>query len=253
MSTTGRIHVGTSGYVYGDWRGILYPRGLGSARWLPRYAEAFGTLELNATFYRLPVPGSARRWRDCTPPSFVFAAKGSRFLTHMKRLKDTDLGLRRYYERVGPLGDKLAVVLWQLPPQMNKPDLGRLDAFLAAQPRGPRQAFEFRDEAWYTPEVCDVLDRHHAAFCEHDLIARRPPRITGGFRYVRFHGTHETKKYHGRYGAARLRPWARDLARWRDGGGSAFVYFNNDWEGAALYDARELSARLDQRVPLELP
>lgn len=248
----GRLHVGTSGYVYKDWRGILYPPGVACSRWLGRYAEAFSTLELNATFYRLPTPGSAERWRDCTPPSFLFAAKGSRFLTHMKRLKDTELGLRRYYERVGPLADKLAVVLWQLPPQM-KPDVGRLDAFLAAQPAGPRQAVEFRNEAWYTREVCDCLDRRGAAFCEHDLVGLRPPRLTGGFRYVRFHGTDETRKYHGRYGAERLRPYARSLARWRDGGGTAFVYFNNDWEGAALYDARELSAQLDQRVPVELP
>ncbi len=249
---TGKIHVGTSGYVYDDWRGVFYPRGLPASRWLARYAEAFGTLELNATFYRLPTPGSAERWRDATPPGFLFAAKGSRFLTHMKRLKDVELGLKRYYERVGPLGDKLAVVLWQLPPQM-KPDIGRLDAFLAAQPKGHRHAVEFRNEAWYTREVCACLDRRAAAFCEHDLVDKRPPRLTGAFRYVRFHGTDETRKYHGRYGAERLRPWERSLSRWREGGADAFVYFNNDREGAALYDARELSGQLDLRVPLELP
>lgn len=183
-----RIRVGTSGYVYRHWKGVLYPTGLPTPRWLARYAEAFSTVELNATFYRLPPAGAAARWRDETPAGFEFAAKGSRFLTHMKRLTDTGLGVRRFFARLRGLGVKLTVVLWQLPPQMKRVDLDRLDAFLAALPKRVRHVFEFRDEAWYLAEVCDVLDAHGAAFCEHDIVAKRPPRPTGGFRYLRFHG-----------------------------------------------------------------
>lgn len=250
----GSILVGTSGYSYKDWRGLLFPKGLPARAWLERYARAFSTLELNATFYRLPEPASVRRWRDETPPGFRFAAKGSRFLTHMKRLTDTTLGLRRFYDRASLLGGKLDVVLWQLPPQMTKPDVGRLDAFLEAQPSGPRQAVEFRSEAWYTREVCACLDRRGAAFCEHDLIARKPPSLTGGFRYLRFHGPRAlVEKYHHRYGADALAPHARSLARWRARGADAYAYFNNDFQGAALYDARDLSRLLGRPLRLELP
>lgn len=241
----GRILVGTSGYVYRDWKETFY-KGVPSRAWLERYARAFDTVELNGTFYRLPPPGSAERWRSQVPGGFVFAAKGSRFLTHMKRLREPEKGLSRYYERVDPLGAALEVLLWQLPPQMSRPDLPRLDAFLAAQPPGRRHAVEFRSEAWYTREVCDLLDARGAAFCEHDLVPARPPRLTGGFRYIRFHGSEPLKrKYHGRYGRARLRPWARDLAAYD---GDAYVYFNNDWHGAALDDARGLKELLGERL-----
>lgn len=247
----GRIHLGTSGYVYRDWRGLLYPPRLAARRWLRRYCDVFDTVELNATFYRLPSPETVDRWREGSPPGFRFAVKGSRFLTHMKRLTDTTRGLERFYERAGRLGEKLAVVLWQLPPQMKRPDLERLDNFLKAQPKGPRQAVEFRDPAWYTEDVCRVLDARAAAFCEHDLVGRPPPRPTGGFRYLRFHGA--TGKYRGRYGEQALEPYARDLARWQGSGKDAFVFFNNDTLGAALYDARELGRLLGAPLPLELP
>jgi uncharacterized protein YecE (DUF72 family) len=244
-SEAGRLLIGTSGYVYRHWREVLYPRGLPPARWLPRYAEVFDTVELNNTFYRLPPLGAARRWRDETPPGFVFAAKGSRFLTHMKRLTDTGAGVRRFFARVRSLKEKLAVVLWQLPPQMKRVDLERLDAFLAALPLRVRHACEFRDAAWYTGEVCDVLDAHAVAFCEHDIVTRQPPRATGGFRYLRFHG--RAARYAGRYGREALAGPARQLAEWRDQGRDAFVYFNNDWQGHAVLDALELRALLERR------
>lgn len=241
----GRLHIGTSGFVYRDWRGLLYPERLPAARWLPRYAERFSTVELNATFYRLPSIEAVERWRATTPKGFVFAAKGSRYLTHMKRLTDVAQGLGRYFERIAPLREKLAVVLWQLPPQMNRPDPERLDAFLRAAPGQVRHAFEFRDAAWYVDEVCAVLDAHRAAFVEHDLVPLDPPRATGGFRYLRFHGT--TGKYQGRYGAERLAPLAESLVRWKRRG-DVFAYFNNDRHGHALFDATALQA-LTSGVP----
>jgi uncharacterized protein YecE (DUF72 family) len=240
----GRVLIGTSGFVYQHWRGVLYPKELPQRLWLARYASEFPTLELNATFYRLPLPEAVARWRDGTPAEFVFAAKGSRFLTHMKRLLDPEPGLARYFAPVGRLGHKLAVVLWQLPPRW-RADPQRLDAFLAALPRRIRHAVEFRDESWYDEAICEVLDRHRAAFCEHDLVARAPPRLTGGFRYLRFHG--KTGKYRGRYGAEALAPVARDLARFA-GRGDAFVYFNNDVGGHAVHDARDLIAMLPERL-----
>lgn len=240
----GRVLVGTSGFVYQHWRGILYEEDLPQRLWLPRYAREFPTVELNATFYRLPRAEAVQRWRVETPSGFVFAAKGSRYLTHMKRLLDPSPGLERYFEPVSLLRRKLAVVLWQLPPRW-RANPERLDAFLAALPRRWRYAVEFRDESWYAPEICDVLDRHGAAFCEHDLIPLRPPRLTGGFRYLRFHG--HAGKYSGRYGAEALAPHARGLSRFA-AQGDAFVYFNNDAAGHAVHDARDLIAMLPERV-----
>ena len=242
----GHVLVGTSGFVYAHWRGVLYPPGLPQRRWLTCYASEFGTVELNNTFYRLPRSEAVDRWRVETPPGFVFAAKGSRFLTHLKRLLDPAPALARYFEPVARLGTKLAVVLWQLPPG-SKANLDRLEAFLSVLPHahGLRHAFEFRDESWYQPAVCDLLDAHGTAFCEHDLVGRPPPRLTGDFRYLRFHG--HTGKYRGRYGPAALAPWARDLARFARHG-DAFVYFNNDAGGHAVHDARDLLSLLPPRV-----
>lgn len=234
------IHLGTSGYVYDHWRHIFYPRGLPTKRWLDHYARIFRTVELNATFYRLPSEDAVDGWRMGTPPAFRFAAKGSRYLTHMKRLLDPGAGIDKYFERISRLGRKLAVVLWQLPPQMKKADPARLRNFLEKLPRkGPKYAFEFRSDAWYRADICDLLDEYGAAFCEHDLVAVAPPRITGGFRYLRFHGA--TGKYRGRYGKAGLKPVARSLLRSRQ---DCYVYFNNDLSGHALRDAMDLAELL---------
>lgn len=227
------LRIGTSGYQYRHWRGVLYPEGLAQKDWLPHYARHFDTVELNATFYRLPTPEAVQRWRAAVPPRFTFAVKGSRYLTHMKRLLDSGEGLTRFFGPLSRLGTKLGPVLWQLPPRF-APDLERLDRFLSRLPPG-RHAVEFRDEAWYADAVCDVLERHGAAFCEHDRVARAPPRLTGGWRYVRFHGP--AGGYTGRYGPERLRPWAEDLLAWAAAGRAAWVYFNNDLGGHAVHDA----------------
>jgi uncharacterized protein YecE (DUF72 family) len=239
------IRVGTSGFQYRHWRGVLYPPGLPARAWLARYAAFFDTVELNATFYRLPTTVAADRWRAGVPRGFLFAVKGSRYLTHLKRLREVGVGLERFFAPVSHLGPKLGPVLWQLPPQF-APDLARLDEFLSRLPPC-RHALEFRDPAWYTEQTCEVLDRHGAAFCEHDRVERRPPRATGGFRYVRFHGT--TGHYHGRYGPSVLRGWAEELLAWAHGARDAFVYFNNDLGGAAVHDALDLLAALGEDRP----
>ncbi len=237
------IQVGTSGYSDPHWRGILYPVSMPVSHWLERYASVFSTVELNATFYKLPTPRAVERWRATTPEGFVFACKGSQYLTHRKRLRDAGQGLKRYFDVIEGLKEKLGPVLFQLPPQMSRPDTDRLAAFLAELPEGHRYAFEFRHPAWYTSEVCALLDEYGIAFCEHDLLPMGPPRLTGSFRYLRFHGA--LAKYEGRYGKAALLPVASDLVRTDRQGMGAWVYFNNDAFGHALFDARDLSELLD--------
>lgn len=236
--------MGTSGYAYRHWRGVLYPPGLPQKRWLEHYAARYPTVELNATFYRLPTASAVEGWRARVPPSFRFACKGSRFLTHMKRLADTSTGLERFFTPVRGLETQLAVVLWQLPPQMDRPDAGRLESFAQALPRDVRHAFEFRDAAWYVPAVARVLSAHGIALCEHDLLPPVPPRARPDvpFRYLRFHGA--GVRYGGSYGRSGLAPVARDLDAWRRSGGDAFVYFNNDIGGGAVHDADALTALL---------
>ena len=246
-----RILVGTSGYLYRHWRGVLYPPGLGTTRWLRQYADLFPTLELNTTFYRLATAAAAARWRETTPPGFVFVAKGSRYITHMKKLKDPGEALDRFFAPLEPLRPKLAVVLWQLPPRLEVDALPRLDAFLTALPRGVQYAVEFREPSWYLDETCAVLDAHGAAFCEHDLVPLAPPRLTGGFRYLRFHGA--GARYGGRYGAEALAPVARDLLRTRRRGMDAHVFFNNDIGGHAVHDALTLRAALGETMRLDTP
>jgi uncharacterized protein YecE (DUF72 family) len=243
------IRLGTSGFSYPDWKHLLY-EGVPQRKWLEHYAQVFRTVELNATFYRLPAEKTVDRWREETPGGFLFACKGSRYLTHMKRLTDEGPGIRRFFDKVDRLKQKLGPILWQLPPTLKKANLELLESYLSRLPKGRRHVFEFRAEDWYREEVCRVLDRHGAAFCEHDLVGRLPPRTTGGFRYIRFHGA--GARYSGRYKKKALEPWARDLESWSAQGRDAFVYFNNDQFGHALMDALDFSELLDQPVPLEL-
>jgi uncharacterized protein YecE (DUF72 family) len=246
------IRVGTSGYVYKHWKDLLYA-GIPARGWFDRFTQVFDTVELNTTFYRLPTASMVDGWRENAPEGFLFACKGSRYLTHLKRLKEAGQGLDRYFELILRLGEKLGPVLWQLPPQMNRQDLPRLEAFLLALPKERRggtradggsaailHAVEFRSAAWYTDECCALLDRYGAAFCEHDLVDRAPPGHTGGFRYLRFHGA--TGKYQGRYGKRGLWRVASSLADYR---GSSFTYFNNDISGHAVHDALDLLELLD--------
>ena len=233
----GQVLVGTSGWVYPDWAGRLY-RGTPKSRWLQCYAEHFPAVEVNATFYRLPTVRAVSRWRDETPATFRFVVKGSRYLTHMKRLTDTADGLQRFFERVEPLGDRLDTVLWQLPPNMHL-DLERLDRFLSALPSWTRHAVEFRHPSWQQSETYTLLD-HHGAL----TVAVSGPQlpldrtITGGAAYVRFHGLETGYLYD--YTEDDLRPWAE----WLRMQSSGFAFFNNDVGGHAVENARQLTRML---------
>jgi uncharacterized protein YecE (DUF72 family) len=233
------IRVGTSGWHYRHWIGPFYPPGTRPEHLLGHYVRHFGSVELNNTFYRLPTPGAVVGWCDAVPAGFLFTAKGSRFLTHLKKLKDPGEGLRRYFEPLALLGEKLGPIVFQLPPRWRL-DLDRLRAFLAALPAGRRYAFEFRDESWFTAETYRLLERHGAALCLYDLAGRQAPvQLTVEFAYVRLHGP--GGPYQGSYGDEALAAWAGRMLGWRSSGISTYCYFDNDADGHAPKDALRLA------------
>jgi uncharacterized protein YecE (DUF72 family) len=235
------VRIGCSGWSYQHWRGSVYPASAREARWLELYAEWFDTVEVNATFYRLPERKTVARWAEATPPGFCFAVKTSRYLTHVKRLKDLRPGLERFLERIEPLREarKLGPLLWQLPPRFRRDDERLADA-LEALPPG-RHAFEFRDDSWFADEIYDLLGDHDAAL----VVADRAPRDaspwveTAGWSYLRFHNGRARR---GAYGRDALRTWAKRVEEAR---GDVYAYFNNDWEGFAVANARTLRRILD--------
>ncbi|MEK0083206.1 DUF72 domain-containing protein [Benzoatithermus flavus] len=224
----GTARVGTSGWTYPNWRGTFYPKGLKQADWLAWYAGRFDTVELNASFYRLPGPAMVARWAEIAPPGFLFAVKASRLLTHERRLAGCAEPLATFLERLAPLGDKLGPILFQLPPNL-RPDLPLLESFLAGLPPSLRCAFEFREPGWWTDPVLRLLDRADAAFVSFELAELRSPRIaTGSLAYVRLHG-HE-RRYRGSYPERALADWARWLEAERGNGRDVLVYFDNTAE-----------------------
>jgi uncharacterized protein YecE (DUF72 family) len=232
--------IGCSGWNYASWRhGVFYPERCPPRRWLAYYAERFDTVEVNATFYRLPTTSAVQGWADQTPDGFVFTVKASRYLTHVKRLRDLGPGLERFYERLEPLVDagKLGPVLWQLPPTFRRDD-ERLAAALRAFPPG-RHCVELRHESWFVPDVTALLREHGAAL----VIADRPEihrfqthELTTDWAFVRFH--HGTRGRRGNYSESELRAWAGRLRGWPTV--ETFAYFNNDWEGFAPRNAARL-------------
>jgi uncharacterized protein YecE (DUF72 family) len=239
----GRIRIGCSGWEYAHWRGDFYPAALPRARWLEHYAAAFDTVEINASFYRLPAERTVRAWRDRAPDGFLFALKASRFLTHMKKLKDPAAPLDLFFSRARLLGGTLGPVLYQLPPRWARND-ERLGIFLDTIPRDVPQAIEFRDPTWYARETVEALSARGVALCLHDMPGSTPARdAIGPFVYLRFHGAEA--KYRGGYPRETLAGWAAWLDAQTRSGRDAYVYFNNDVGGHAPRDAdalRELLA-----------
>ncbi len=228
--------VGTSGWQYRDWRGVLYPPKVPQRLWLEEYARHFATVENNNAFYRLPSRETFEQWRDATPDGFVMAVKASRYLTHMKRLRDPQEPVERLMDRAGGLGPRLGPVLLQLPPTL-RADSGLLDACLACFPSGIKVAVEPRHESWWTPQVRGVLERHGAALCWADRLARpaTPLWRTTGWGYVRFHVG--IARPWPRYGRRSLTTWAQRITDTWPGDAEVFAYFNNDPGGAAVLDA----------------
>jgi uncharacterized protein YecE (DUF72 family) len=237
------VRIGCSGWNYDDWRGRLYPEGLGKQRWLARYAEFFDTVEVNSTFYRLASRDAVARWVRDTPPDFLFAVKASRYLTHVRRLRDVGEGIGRYYERIQPLVEsrKLGPVVWQLPATFRRDDAA-LEQLLWILPEG-RHCFEFRHESWFTPPVYELLRSADAALVigDHPKWPFQARALTTDWTLVRLH--HGRRGRRGNYSETELDEWARRIAQWRRRA-EVFVYFNNDWEGFAVKNALSLKRRL---------
>ncbi len=237
--------IGTSGWQYKDWRPGLYPAGLPQRLWLERYASQFATVEINNAFYRLPERDTFRQWQDRSPDDFVFAVKMSRYLTHIKRLKEPAEPVARFLGRAEALGDKLGPVLLQLPPSL-RADVAALDETLSQFPRSVRIAVEPRHETWFTDEVRDVLKRHGAALCWADRLGRprTPLWHTAAFGYLRLHEGRARPR--PRYGPKALSTWLDRIDRELPGV-PVYVYFNNDPGGAAVLDATAMAAQARRR------
>lgn len=239
------VRIGTSGWLYKHWRGGgFYPEGLPQAREFTHYAACFDTVEINGSFYRLPLPGAPERWRDAAPEGFLFAWKYPRWLTHYYRLKDPAESYKLVFGRMQGLGEKRGPALLQLPPQL-KHDYDRLARALAALPKDARVSVEFRHPSWYAPDILRVMGEHNAALCISDHHhAPAPWETTADWVYVRGHGP--GGRYFGSYDDAALQAWAKQMRAWRRRGLMVFCYFDNDPEGAAPHDALRLKAIMRQ-------
>ncbi|HEY2013455.1 MAG TPA: DUF72 domain-containing protein [Bryobacteraceae bacterium] len=243
MAAGTAIHVGTSGWHYQHWRGPFYPEKLPASSMLEFYSRQFCTVELNNTFYRLPVETGLEKWRSTTPDGFCFSVKGSRFLTHMKKLKDPEVGIGRFFERVDRLRPKLGPVVFQLPPFWEV-DAERLEHFLRALPKRHRYAFEFRNPTWHTETIYRILRKHNAAFCIFEISGFASGyHITADFTYVRLHGPEGA--YQGSYSEASLEHWAARIDQWRKQLRAVHVYFDNDQAAYAVENALSLKRLLD--------
>ncbi len=233
-----RPRIGCSGWEYKHWRGDFYPTSIPRTQWFRHYAQIFDTVEINNTFYRLPERSTFVAWAERAPRGFLYSVKASRFLTHMKKLKDPEEPLERLFSRMTALDGHLGPVLYQLPPGW-KLDHARLEHFLQLLPQGFRHVMEFRDPSWYSDDVMRMLERYGVALCLHDMRGSATGRQrVGPFVYVRFHGASGT--YSGSYSDARLCDWATWLAAQRRGGAAVYAYFNNDVGGHAPRNALTL-------------
>ena len=244
-----RTHlVGCSGWNYDSWRhSVFYPERCPPRRWLQFYARHFDSVEVNASFYRLPTVKAVQGWVDQTPDDFVFAVKMSRYVTHVKRLRDLPPSIELFYSRIAPLVEsgKLGPMLWQLPPTFRRDD-ARLAEALALLPEG-EHAFEFRHGSWFVPEVTELLRAHRVAL----VIADRPEihsfqshELTADWTFIRFHWGSRGRR--GNYSETELREWAERIRSWSVT--RSYIYFNNDWEGFAPRNADQLRRLLERTV-----
>ncbi len=240
--------VGTSGYNYKHWRSVFYPPGLPQKTWLAYYANFFNTVEINATFYGSFSRSVFEKWKNSTPPGFQFVLKGSRFITHISRLRNTSASVQRFLESSAGLAEKRAAVLWQFPESFNHDEENRslLEQFIRSLPGVTRYAFEFRSADWFTPVLFDLLKENNFAFVINDSrvfpVARA---VTADFAYIRFHGPEAL--YASNYSEEQLSAWADEIARMLEQG-DVFAYFNNDNRGYAVQNGQRLKELVHQRT-----
>ena len=237
------IHIGTSGWSYKHWRGTFYPTDLKEKDWFSFYRQYFDSVELNSSFYHLPPEKTFANWRKAVPDHFLFVVKASRYITHMKKLHDTQESVDYFFKNVGALKEKLGPILFQLPPgwQVNAQ---RLVEFLAYLPRDHRYVFEFRNPTWYAEEVKKTLEHYNVAFCIYELDRHLSPEwVTADFVYLRLHGPEG--KYQGSYTKTTLQQWAQQCVKWQEQGKDVYVYFDNDQHGYAAFNALEIKKEVD--------
>jgi uncharacterized protein YecE (DUF72 family) len=238
-----KLAIGCSGFNYPHWRGTFYPGGMPQRLWLDHYASVFASLELNVTFYRLPRPSTFEKWKLGTPPGFLFALKGSRFITHIKRLRDPWEPLERFFAAALELKEKIGAVLWQLPPGF-RADTQRLRLFLELLEKYPvKNTLEFREESWLGDEAVSLCREHNIAICMADWprFLDEPP-LTADFVYIRRHG--RGGDYATEYSHEQLARDAERIRGYLGGGRDVFIYFNNDAQGYAPKNACDLKRLL---------
>ena len=234
------IYIGTSGWSYDHWQGVLYPHGIDSRERLAYYVEKFRTVEVNSTYYRWPVDNTFRSWRRRVPDDFRMTCKAARGLTHSKRLYQPETWIERSAQSLLCLREKHGVWLVQLPPTLEY-DYARLEYFLKQLPENLKVAVEFRHHSWHRDEIFALLEQHGAAYCV--MSGAHLPcilRVTAPFVYVRLHGPDTQYLYGGSYSDDDLRWWADRIGEWRAGGREVWAYFNNDGGGNAVRNAQTL-------------
>lgn len=237
-----RYYIGTSGWHYDHWRERFYPKGLAKSGWLEFYSGHFSTVELNNSFYRLPSEKAFTNWRDSSPAEFKFAVKVSRFITHVKRLRDTADPVANFMSRARLLDEKLGPLLYQLPRSM-KCDAQTLEDFLKILPADVLHVFEFRHGSWFDDRIFDLLRCYNVGFCIYDMPGFRTPLVTtSDFSYIRFHGSHSL--YSSCYSDEELQSWAQKIKEL--GVSTVYAYFNNDVEGFAIKNALKLEDLLGE-------
>ena len=274
------IFIGTSGWVYPDWQGKFYPSNLIQKKWLEVYAQNFQTVEINSTFYHSMRPTTFEKWAKAVPSNFIFAVKASRFITHIKRLKDPREPLSRFMEAVLSLDKKLGPALFQMPPRF-KADEERLESFLstvhglqstvvgrrkktatqlhsrsvhgsseAHSGSEIRLAFEFRDLSWFNESIYKILKKYNAALVITESGGYWPSSevVTADFTYLRFHG--EGGSYASKYTDGELNDWVAKIKKWQKAGIGVYAYFNNDVAAFAIENAKTLISLLYQQVAL---
>ncbi len=240
---TAEYFVGTSGWHYDHWRGLYYPEGLARPKWLQFYGKQFNTVELNNSFYHLPTEKAFVTWRESAPENFVFAVKVSRFITHIKKLRNIGSALDNFLSRACLLQDKLGPLLYQLPPNMKRNDMV-LENFLSSLPQEYRHVFEFRHESWIDDAVFETLRRYKVGLCVFDMPGFTcPPVATSDFAYIRFHGS--GGMYSSCYSNEELSQWAKKIAKLARGVKTVYIYFNNDAEAFAVKNALTLAGYLE--------
>lgn len=240
-----QIFIGTSGWHYKHWKGPFYPRDIANRDLLEYYTRFFRCVEINNSFYRLPDCNVLNQWRESVPADFLFSVKASRYITHMKKLKDPEEPLERFLNRVAVLEDRLGPVLFQLPPSWHV-NLKRLESFLDRLSSEFQYTFEFRDPSWFDKQIFDLLAERNVAFCIYQLGDLKAPReVTADFVYIRLHGPSDS--YQGNYSRRTLAGWAGAISSWVKQGKSVYCFFDNDQAGYAALNARELRKMLSRQ------